>query len=81
MKFNSLTNFKDAIIEGSILNGIEIIFDKNESNEIEVECKGKCEFFAQCSKVGSRLTFQIKTWVWWLWKMIMFDVKYNLLYF
>lgn len=34
MKFSSLTDFKDAIIKWSILNGREITFVENESNRV-----------------------------------------------
>ncbi|XP_058765869.1 uncharacterized protein LOC131639388 [Vicia villosa] len=63
MEFNSLVDFKDAIIEWSVLNGREITFVKNERDRVRVECKGKCGFLALCSKVGSSKTYQIKTWV------------------
>ncbi|XP_058769641.1 uncharacterized protein LOC131643444 [Vicia villosa] len=63
MEFNSLVDFKDVIIEWSVLNGREITFVKNERDRVRVECKGKCGFLALCSKVGSSKTYQIKTWV------------------
>lgn len=36
---------------------------KNEKDIVWVECKGKCDFLALCSKVGGSLAFQIITWV------------------
>lgn len=63
MEFNYSSEFKDAIREWSVLNGREINFVKNESYRVRVECKGKCEFLALCSKVGDWHTYQIKTWV------------------
>ncbi|XP_058756954.1 uncharacterized protein LOC131630180 [Vicia villosa] len=63
MEFKSLSEFKDAIREWSVLNGREISFVKNESYRVRVECKGKCGFLALCSKVGDSHTYQIKTWV------------------
>ena len=63
MEFKSLSEFKDAIREWSVLNGTEITFVKNESYRVRVECKGKCGFLGLCSKVGGSKTFQIKTWV------------------
>lgn len=52
MEFNSLSGFKDGIIEWSVLNGREITFVMKESNRVRVERKGKCVFLALCSKVG-----------------------------
>ncbi|XP_058756746.1 uncharacterized protein LOC131629959 [Vicia villosa] len=63
MEFKSLSKFKDAIREWSVLNGREISFVKNESYRVRVECKGKCGILALCSKVGDSHTYQIKTWV------------------
>ena len=63
MEFISLSEFKDAIRDWSVLNGREITFVKNESYRVRVECKSKCGFLALCSKVGGSLTYQIKTWV------------------
>ncbi|CAI8615148.1 unnamed protein product [Vicia faba] len=63
MEFISLSEFKDAIRDWSVLNGREIRFVKNESCRVRVECKSKCGFLALCSKVGGSLTYQIKTWV------------------
>src|ERR1044072_6839948 len=63
MEFKSLSKFKDAIRELSVLNGREITFVMNESYRVRVKCKGKCGFLALCSKVGDRHTYQIKTWV------------------
>lgn len=63
MEFNSLTDFKDAIIEWLVLNGRENTFVKKESNMVKVKCKGKYSFLALCSKVGGSQTFKIKTCV------------------
>lgn len=63
MYFNSLSGFKDSILERSVLNGRETTFVKNERYKVRVECKGLCGFLGLCSKVGGNMTFQIKTWV------------------
>ncbi|CAI8591544.1 unnamed protein product [Vicia faba] len=63
MEFISLSEFKDAIRDWSVLNGREITFVKNESYRVRVECKSKCGFLALCSKVGGSLIYQLKTWV------------------
>ncbi|CAI8605785.1 unnamed protein product [Vicia faba] len=63
MEFISLSEFKDAIRDWSVLNGREITFVKNESYRVRVECKSKCGFLALCSKVGGSLAYQLKTWV------------------
>lgn len=63
MKFNSLSEFKDEIRKWYVLKGKEITFVKNESYRVRVECRGKCDFLALCSKMGDRRTYQLKTWV------------------
>jgi hypothetical protein len=61
MKFNSLNDFREAIRDWSSLNDIPIIFVKNKSYRVMVECKGKCGFYMSCSKVGHKHTYAIKT--------------------
>ena len=61
MEFNSLREFKDAIIEWNVLNGYEFDFIKNESYRVRVVCKSRCGYLVLCSKVGDRHTYQIKT--------------------
>lgn len=60
MEFDSLSDFKDVIIEWSVLNRREITFVKNKRDKVRVERKGKCRFLGLCSKVGGSMTFQIK---------------------
>lgn len=57
MKFNSLSDFKDAIIKWPILNGRKTTFVKNESNIVRVECNDKCGFLDLCSNVGGHLSY------------------------
>lgn len=45
MEFNSLSDFKDTIIEWLTLNEREITFVKNESYRVKVVCKGRRSFF------------------------------------
>jgi len=39
MEFNSLKEFKEAIMEWNVLNGHEISFEKNESYRVRNVCK------------------------------------------
>ena len=61
MKFSSLKQFKDAIIEHSILNRRQLRFEKNDTLRVKVRCKETCEFMAYCSKVGRTHTYRLKT--------------------
>ncbi|XP_058783308.1 uncharacterized protein LOC131657984 [Vicia villosa] len=61
MQFNSLDDFREAIREWTILNGMEITFMKNEGYRVRVECKAQCGFSMLCSRVGQKETFAIKT--------------------
>ncbi|XP_058783323.1 uncharacterized protein LOC131658000 [Vicia villosa] len=63
MKFRSLRQFKDAILEHNVLNGRDIKFEKNDSNRCRVVCKDnkKCNYTILCSRVLSTATFRIKT--------------------
>ena len=78
MEFNSLREFKDAMIEWNVLNGYQISFEKNESYRVRNVCKEealkkgekreerekkKCGYLCLCSKVGHRQTYQIKSYV------------------
>ncbi|XP_039682969.1 uncharacterized protein [Medicago truncatula] len=61
MEFNTLVEFKEAIIEWNVLNGYQIKMPKNESYRVRVECRDQCGYKVLCSKVGDMRTFQIKT--------------------
>jgi len=62
MEFNSLDDFKDAIVEWNVLNGHHIKFVKNDKIRVRAVCREKCGFLAFCSKVGDRHTYQLKTY-------------------
>lgn len=62
MEFNSLVEFKDSIIEWSVLNESEVRFVKNDSDKVRVECKAKCGFVGLCEKFGGKHTYIIKRW-------------------
>jgi len=62
MEFNSLAEFKEAIIEWNVLNGYELKMPKNESYRLRVLCREECGYKALCSVVGNRRTYQIKTY-------------------
>ena len=61
MEFSSLKQFKDAIIEHSVLNGRQLRFQKNDTLRVRVRCKENCGFMAYCSKVGRTHTYRLKT--------------------
>ncbi|KAJ1429703.1 Transposase, MuDR, plant [Sesbania bispinosa] len=61
MEFSSLKEFKDAILEHSVLNGREIIFEKNDKVGARVRCSQTCDFVALVSKVGGSSTYRMKT--------------------
>ncbi|KAJ1415929.1 Transposase, MuDR, plant [Sesbania bispinosa] len=61
MEFSSLKEFKDAILEHSVLNGREIIFEKNDKVRARVRCSQTCDFVALVSKVGGSSTYRMKT--------------------
>ncbi|WVZ23674.1 hypothetical protein V8G54_002218 [Vigna mungo] len=63
MKFCSLKDFKNALMEHSVLNGKEIKFVKNNLTRVRAECKKKCGFLIMASKVGGKETVQVKTLV------------------
>lgn len=41
MEFSSLKQFKDAILEHNVLNGMDVRFEKNDANKCRVVCKDK----------------------------------------
>jgi len=57
MEFCSLKNFKQTLMEHSVLNGKEVKFVKNDQKRVRVICKKKCGFLIMVSKVGGRQTF------------------------
>ncbi|KAK7244700.1 hypothetical protein RIF29_39526 [Crotalaria pallida] len=61
MEFSSLNQFKDAILEHSVLIGKEVKFKKNDSNRVRVVCSQHCDYLVFCSRVGRAQTFRIKT--------------------
>lgn len=62
MKFNSLVDFKDAMIEYLILIRREVKFPKNDKIRVRVLCKSKgCSFKALVSQVENNTTFKMKT--------------------
>ena len=63
MEFSSLKDFKQALMEHSVLNGKEVKFVKNDQKRVRAICKKKCGFLMMANKVGDRETFQIKTLV------------------
>ncbi|WVZ21257.1 hypothetical protein V8G54_008579 [Vigna mungo] len=63
MEFGSLKEFKNALMEHSVLNGKEIKFVKNDLTRVRAKCKKKCGFLIMASKVGGKETFRVKTLV------------------
>jgi len=62
MEFNSVWEYKDAIIEWNVLNGYQIKMPKNELGRVRVICKQECGYLVFCSQVGTSHTYQIKTY-------------------
>ncbi|XP_014523658.1 uncharacterized protein LOC106779953 [Vigna radiata var. radiata] len=63
MEFCSLKEFKNALMEHSLLNGKEIKFMKNDLTRVRAECKKKMWLFIMARKVGGKETFRVKTLV------------------
>jgi len=63
MEFDSLKDFKQALMEHSVLNGKEFKFVKNDQKREKVVCKKKCGFLIMVNMVGGRQTFKVKTLV------------------
>ncbi|XP_058784220.1 uncharacterized protein LOC131658989 [Vicia villosa] len=63
MEFCSLKQFKDVILEHNVLNGMDMKFEKNDSNRCKVVCKDKkkCNYTILCSRVLTSTTFSIRT--------------------
>ena len=66
MEFSSLKQFKQALMEHSVLNGREVKFVKNDDVRVRAICKRKCGFLKcgfliLCSKVRGSQTFRVKT--------------------
>ena len=63
LEFTSLIQYKDAVIEHSVLNGWEIFFPKNDRTRVLAQCKKKdiCKWRVLCSKVGGKQTYSVKT--------------------
>ncbi|KAJ1433698.1 Transposase, MuDR, plant [Sesbania bispinosa] len=63
MEFSSLKQFKDAILEHSMLNGRQIRYVKNDTVRVRVACSQSCEFTMLVSRVGRSTTYRVKTLV------------------
>ncbi|WVY91036.1 hypothetical protein V8G54_036550 [Vigna mungo] len=63
MEFCTLREFKNAVMEHSVLNGKEVKFVKNDGTRARAICKNKCGFVIMASKVGGKQTFCVKTLV------------------
>ncbi|KAJ1396075.1 Transposase, MuDR, plant [Sesbania bispinosa] len=56
MEVASLREFKDAILEYSVLNGREVFFEKNDKDRVRMKCKQEYDFLALVSKGKSKVT-------------------------
>ena len=63
MEFGSLKDFKQALMEHSVLNGKEVKFVKNDQKQVRAICKKKCGFVIMASRVGGRETYKVKTFI------------------
>ncbi|KAJ1434381.1 Zinc finger, CCHC-type superfamily [Sesbania bispinosa] len=61
MEFSSLKEFKEAILQHSVLNGREVYFEKNDKLRVRARCKQSCDWLAFVSKVGGSSTYRLKT--------------------
>ncbi|XP_057452889.1 uncharacterized protein LOC130744744 [Lotus japonicus] len=62
MEFANTTDFKDAILQHSVLNGKCVEYKKNDKMRVRFVCKHKeCGFVAFLSKVSGTATYRIKT--------------------
>ncbi|RZB86844.1 hypothetical protein D0Y65_026797 [Glycine soja] len=61
MDICSLHKFKEAIVDHSIMNGIEVVFQPNEKVRARAKCKEKCGYEIFCSKIERSHTYRIKT--------------------
>lgn len=61
MGFSILTQFKEAIMENTVLNAKEVTFIKNDKKKVRVVCSQNCGFLCLCSKYGRDETYRIKT--------------------
>lgn len=62
MQFTSMKDFKEGIMEFSVLNNYQVNFPKNDHLRFRAMCKTKeCPFHAFVSKVGEKSTFWLKT--------------------
>lgn len=63
MKFSSLKQFKKAILEYNVLNGMKVRFSKNDAKRHRVVCKHKmhCNYIVLCNRVLRSTTYKVKT--------------------
>ena len=61
MESGSLKDFKQALMEHSVLNEKEVKFVKNDQKRVRVICKKKCGFLIMASRVGGSETYRVKT--------------------
>ena len=59
--FCSIKEFKEVILEHSLLNGKQVTFKLNDLTRARAKCIGKCGFEIFCSKVGRNTTYKITT--------------------
>ncbi|KAJ1389029.1 Transposase, MuDR, plant [Sesbania bispinosa] len=63
MEFCSLKQFKDFVLEHSVLNGRQIRYVKNDAVRVRVACSKNCPFTIFVSRVGRTTTYRLKTLV------------------
>lgn len=61
LDFSSIHEFKEAILEHSILNGRQIVFRPNDRVRARAKCNQKFGHVIFCSKVGRSEIYKIKT--------------------
>ncbi|XP_028762821.1 uncharacterized protein LOC114721165 [Neltuma alba] len=61
MEFTSITQFREAVWEYSLLNGYETIYIKNDSVRCRIKCV-RCDWLIFMSKERDSMTYRLKTY-------------------
>ncbi|XP_028804292.1 uncharacterized protein LOC114759297 [Neltuma alba] len=61
MEFTSITQFREAVREYSLLNGYETIYIKNDSVRCRIKCV-RCDWLIFVSKERDSMTYRLKTY-------------------
>ncbi|XP_012851465.1 PREDICTED: uncharacterized protein LOC105971162 [Erythranthe guttata] len=59
--FCNIAAYRKALRQFSVLRGIDLIYDKNETKRVTAQCKNKCGWRIHASVMGTSTAFQIKS--------------------